>query len=49
MRREMQNYSFFKSILIMLFIFSLIFIGFWIAVKIEEKLGRHVDAITGWA
>ncbi len=44
-----ERYKLSKGVLIMLMIFAVIFIGFWIADRIEKKLGRKVDTITGWA
>lgn len=38
-----------KGILIVMGIFFVIFIGFWIASKLEEKLEKHSDNITGVA
>ncbi len=45
----MEPYKASKGFLIMMIIFVIIFLGFWIAAKIEDKLGHHIDTITGWA
>jgi hypothetical protein len=38
-----------KEISIMLCIFFIVFMGFWIAVKIEHAKGKRINTITGFA